>query len=101
MKIYEVEITGTRDENFTYFFGSKAEAVKSAKAWIKEDNRLTAEYEEEQGFIKKTSPNKFSEDMVKAIDIKPNKKGILYFANIEAKHSWVNWAGGEPFSNWS
>lgn len=99
MKIYEVNITGIRDENFTYFFGSKAEAVKSAKAWIKEDNRLTAEYEEEQGFIKKTSPNKFSEDMVKAIDIKPNKKGILYFANIEARHSWVNWAGGEPLSN--
>lgn len=99
MKIYEVDITGTRDENFTYFFGSKAEAVKSAKAWIKEDNRLTAEYEEERGFIKKTPLNKFSDDMVKAIDIKPNKKGILYFANIEARSSWVNWAGGEPFSN--
>ena len=55
MRIYEVNITGTRDENFTYFSGSKAEAVKSAKAWIKEDNRLTAEYEEERGFIEKNA----------------------------------------------
>ena len=37
--------------------------------------------------------------MVKAIDIKPNKKGLLYFANVEARESWVRYAGGEPFSN--
>ena len=99
MKIYEVDILGTRDERFTYFFGSKAEAIKTAKAWLKEDGRLNTNWEEERGIINKKPPVKFKEDMVKAIDIKPNKKGLLYFANVEARESWVRYAGGEPFSN--
>ena len=100
MRIYKIDINGCRDVRFTYFFASKAEAVKTAKEWIKEDNRLNADWEKEQGIINSTPPTKFNLDMVEAIDVKPNKKGLLYFANVEARESWINYAGGEPFSNW-
>jgi hypothetical protein len=100
MKIYEVRIIGIRDEHFTFFFATKAEAVKTAKEFIEEDNRLNADWEKERGVTLATPPQKFSEDMVNAIDIKPNKKGLLYFANVEARASWLQYAGGEPFTNW-
>lgn len=93
MKIYVASCKGQLGDTYCEFFPSRIKAEKAVREWLKEDK---VEYLKEWTFHKFAQPIRFHKDMVVAIDFTTNKTGILNLLNEEARHYWVEYAGGEP-----
>lgn len=93
MRIYVATCMGQMGDRYCEFFPSRIKAEKAVRQWLKKDKE---EFLQDWDYGKNEQPIRFQKDMVEAIDFHANKTGILNLLNIDARHEWVNYAGGEP-----
>ncbi len=94
MIIYLAQVQGQMGDQFCQFFPSRIKAEQAVKKWLKEDKE---EFLEDWDYIEGAKPIKFKPEMVNRIEFKNDKTTIIEFLlNQEARHAWVNYAGGEP-----